>query len=128
MITMNQLLRRARKGKRKKRIIKARNKLVKPRCYYGGIVKKRMTASPKKPNSAVRKVAKVALSDGNLITVYVPGEVNGLKEHSQVIVRGCRRKDLPGVKKAIVCGAKDAPSISNRGQSRSKYGVSKPKK
>jgi small subunit ribosomal protein S12 len=85
------------------------------------------TRTPKKPNSALRKVARVRLSNGREITAYIPGEGHNLQEHSIVLVRGGRVKDLPGVKYHIVRGALDAAGVEGRRQSRSRYGVRKPK-
>nr|QGZ20303.1 ribosomal protein S12 [Rhododendron delavayi] len=85
------------------------------------------TITPKKPNSAFRKVARVKLTSGFVITAYIPGIGHTLQEHSVVLVRGGRVKDLPGVKYHIVRGALDAVPVKNRQQGRSKYGVKKPK-
>jgi len=85
------------------------------------------TRTPKKPNSALRKVARVRLSNGREVTAYIPGEGHNLQEHSIVLVRGGRVKDLPGVKYHIVRGALDAAGVENRKQSRSRYGVRRPK-
>jgi small subunit ribosomal protein S12 len=85
------------------------------------------TRTPKKPNSALRKVARVRLSNGREITAYIPGEGHNLQEHSIVLVRGGRVKDLPGVKYHIVRGALDCAGVEGRRQSRSRYGVRKPK-
>jgi small subunit ribosomal protein S12 len=85
------------------------------------------TATPKKPNSALRKVARVRLSNGIEVTSYIPGEGHNLQEHSVVLIRGGRVKDLPGVRYHIVRGALDAQGVANRMQGRSKYGAKKPK-
>ena len=85
------------------------------------------TRTPKKPNSALRKVARVRLSNGREVTAYIPGEGHNLQEHSIVLVRGGRVKDLPGVKYHIVRGALDCAGVEGRRQSRSRYGVRKPK-
>jgi small subunit ribosomal protein S12 len=85
------------------------------------------TTTPKKPNSALRKVAKVRLTNGVEVIAYIPGEGHNLQEHSIVLVRGGRVKDLPGVKYHIVRGALDASGVEDRMQSRSKYGAKKPK-
>lgn len=85
------------------------------------------TATPRKPNSALRKVARVRLSNGIEVTSYIPGEGHNLQEHSVVLIRGGRVKDLPGVRYHIVRGALDAQGVANRMQGRSKYGAKKPK-
>ncbi|KUK26675.1 MAG: 30S ribosomal protein S12 [Acetothermia bacterium 64_32] len=85
------------------------------------------TRTPKKPNSALRKVARVRLSNGREVTAYIPGEGHNLQEHSIVLVRGGRVKDLPGVKYHIVRGALDAAGVEGRRQARSRYGVRRPK-
>jgi small subunit ribosomal protein S12 len=85
------------------------------------------TTTPKKPNSALRKVAKVRLTNGIEVIAYIPGEGHNLQEHSIVLVRGGRVKDLPGVKYHIVRGALDTSGVSDRRQSRSKYGAKRPK-
>jgi small subunit ribosomal protein S12 len=85
------------------------------------------TATPKKPNSALRKVARVRLSSGIEVTAYIPGEGHNLQEHSIVLVRGGRVKDLPGVRYHIVRGSLDAQGVKDRNQGRSKYGAKKPK-
>lgn len=86
------------------------------------------TSTPKKPNSALRKVARVRLTNGYEVTAYIPGEGHNLQEHSVVLIRGGRIKDLPGVRYHIVRGALDSAGVSDRKQSRSKYGAKKPKK
>lgn len=86
------------------------------------------TTTPKKPNSALRKVAKVRLTNGIEVIAYIPGEGHNLQEHSIVLVRGGRVKDLPGVKYHIVRGALDTSGVEDRRQSRSKYGAKRPKK
>jgi small subunit ribosomal protein S12 len=85
------------------------------------------TATPKKPNSALRKVARVRLSNGIEVTAYIPGEGHSLQDHSVVLVRGGRVKDLPGVRYHIVRGTLDAGGVQNRKQGRSKYGTKAPK-
>jgi small subunit ribosomal protein S12 len=85
------------------------------------------TATPKKPNSALRKVARVRLSNGIEVTSYIPGEGHNLQEHSVVLIRGGRVRDLPGVRYHVVRGALDAQGVANRMQGRSKYGAKKPK-
>jgi small subunit ribosomal protein S12 len=83
--------------------------------------------TPKKPNSALRKIARVKLSNGIEVTCYIPGEGHNLQEHSNVLVRGGRVKDLPGVRYKIIRGTLDAAGVEGRKQSRSKYGTKKPK-
>ena len=92
-----------------------------------GVCLRVYTRTPKKPNSALRKVTKVRLSNGKEIIAYIPGEGHNLQEHSVVLVRGGRVKDLPGVKYKVVRGVLDLQGIKNRGQSRSKYGTKKKK-
>jgi small subunit ribosomal protein S12 len=86
------------------------------------------TQTPKKPNSALRKIARVRLSNGKEITAYIPGEGHNLQEHSIVLVRGGRVRDLPGVRYHILRGTLDASGVDGRNRSRSKYGTKKPKK
>ncbi len=85
------------------------------------------TTTPKKPNSALRKVTRVRLTNGNEVTAYIPGEGHNLQEHSIVLVRGGRVKDLPGVKYHVVRGALDTAGVEERRQGRSKYGTKKPR-
>ncbi len=92
-----------------------------------GICARVYTTTPKKPNSAVRKIARVKLTSGFEITAYIPGEGHNLQEHSVVLVRGGRVKDLPGVRYKIIRGVLDAYGVKNRKQGRSKYGAKKPK-
>jgi len=91
-----------------------------------GICTRVYTTTPKKPNSAIRKVARVKLTSGFEITVYIPGEGHTLQEHSIVLVRGGRVKDLPGVRYKVIRGALDSTGVKDRKQSRSKYGAKKP--
>lgn len=93
-----------------------------------GVCTRVYTTTPKKPNSALRKVARVRLSNGIEVTAYIPGIGHNLQEHSVVLVRGGRIKDIPGVRYHVVRGALDAAGVQNRQQSRSKYGAKKPKK
>ena len=93
-----------------------------------GVCTKVTTVTPKKPNSALRKVARVRLSNGIEATAYIPGIGHNLQEHSVVLIRGGRVKDLPGVRYHIIRGALDAQGVANRNQSRSKYGAKAPKK
>jgi len=103
-----------------------------PRKYASpfkkGVCLKVFTTTPKKPNSALRKVARVKLSNGMEVTAYIPGEGHNLQEHSIVLVRGGRVKDLPGVRYHIVRGKYDVAGVEDRKQQRSKYGAKKPKK
>ncbi len=123
MPTINQLIRHGRKkvkGKSKAPALQ-RNPLKK------GVCTKVFTTTPKKPNSALRKVARVRLSNGIEVTAYIPGIGHNLQEHHQVLVRGGRVKDLPGVKYHIVRGSLDLQGVEGRKKSRSKYGTKKPK-
>ena len=132
MPTINQLVR---KGRRKV-VVKTKSPALKGAPQRRGVCVQVMTRTPKKPNSALRKVAKVRLTNGHEVIAYIPGEGHNLQEHSIVLVRGGRVKDLPGVRYHIVRGTLDAlgaagPSNTNkltRNVSRSKYGVKKPKK
>ena len=92
-----------------------------------GVCTRVMTVTPKKPNSALRKVARVRLSNGIEVTAYIPGIGHNLQEHSVVVIRGGRVKDLPGVRYHIIRGAKDALGVAKRMQGRSKYGAKRPK-
>ena len=133
MPSINQLVR---KGRRK-----PKKKLATPGLKSGQGRKKRIaapqrrgvctrvyTSTPKKPNSALRKVARVRLTNGMEVTCYIPGEGHNLQEHSVVLVRGGRVKDLPGVRYHIVRGSLDLQGVKDRKQSRSKYGAKRPKK
>ena len=93
-----------------------------------GVCTKVSTTSPKKPNSALRKIARVRLTNGLEATTYIPGIGHNLQEHSVVLIRGGRVRDLPGVRYHIIRGALDAQGVANRNQSRSKYGAKRPKK
>ena len=93
-----------------------------------GVCTKVSTTSPKKPNSAMRKIARVRLTNGMEATVYIPGIGHNLQEHSVVLIRGGRVRDLPGVRYHIIRGVLDAQGVANRKQSRSKYGAKRPKK
>ncbi|WP_103019201.1 30S ribosomal protein S12 [Salinibacter altiplanensis] len=92
-----------------------------------GVCMRVYTTTPKKPNSALRKVTRVRLTNGNEVTAYIPGEGHNLQEHSIVLVRGGRVKDLPGVKYHVVRGALDTAGVEERRQGRSKYGTKKPR-
>ncbi|CAH1756555.1 21607_t:CDS:2 [Entrophospora sp. SA101] len=121
--TLNQVMR----GVRKSKIKKSKSKDLEACPQKKAVCNKVYTTKPKKPNSAVRKVARVKLSTGKIITAYIPGEGHNLSEHSVVLVRGGRVKDLPGVKYHLVRGAYDFSGVPNRISSRSKYGTKKPK-
>ncbi len=136
MPTLSQLIRKGRTPiKKKSRSVALsfsfntlKNKPVyHPSPFKKGVCLKVFTTTPKKPNSALRKVARVRLSNGMEITAYIPGEGHNLQEHSIVLVRGGRVKDLPGVRYHIVRGKYDAAGVENRRQQRSKYGAKKPK-
>ena len=92
-----------------------------------GVCTRVYTTTPKKPNSALRKVARVRLTNGIEVTAYIPGEGHNLQEHSIVMIRGGRVKDLPGVRYHVIRGALDTAGVANRKQSRSKYGAKRPK-
>jgi len=123
MPTINQLVRYGRKPKKRKSKSPALDGCPQKR----GTCIRVYTTTPKKPNSALRKVAKVRLSNGKEVIAYIPGIGHNLQEHSVVLVRGGRVKDLPGVKYHIVRGVYDAAGVANRRNSRSKYGTKKPK-
>ncbi len=137
MPTVNQLVRKGRVPLRKRTKAPAlrfvqnslRNRLVRgPGCpQRRGVCVQVKTVTPKKPNSALRKVARVRLTNGVEITAYIPGEGHTLQEHSVVLVRGGRVKDLPGVRYHIVRGTLDAMGVEGRRQGRSKYGAKRPK-
>ncbi len=101
--------------------------VLNPSPYKRGVCVKVSTTTPKKPNSALRKIARVRLSNGMEVTAYIPGIGHNLQEHSVVMIRGGRVKDLPGVRYHIVRGMLDAAGVEGRRQERSKYGVKKPK-
>jgi small subunit ribosomal protein S12 len=121
--TINQLIRKGRKKIEKKKQNRALGSCPQRR----GVCTRVYTTTPKKPNSALRKVARVRLTNGAEVTVYIPGEGHNLQEHSIVLVRGGRVKDLPGVRYHIVRGALDTAGVDGRIQSRSKYGTKRPK-
>lgn len=123
MPTINQLVRKGRKKFKKK----SKAPLLEHCPQKRGVCLQVKTMNPKKPNSALRKVARVRLSNGKEATVYIPGEGHNLLEHSIILVRGGRVRDLPGVKYHIIRGALDTMGVEGRRQSRSKYGVKKPK-
>ena len=121
--TINQLVR---KGRQRK-VVKTTTPALKGSPQRRGVCTRVYTTTPKKPNSALRKVARVKLSSGTEVTAYIPGEGHNLQEHSIVLVRGGRVKDLPGVRYHIVRGTLDAVGAEKRRRSRSKYGVKRPK-
>jgi len=121
--TINQLVRKGRKVVEKKTKAPALTGCPQRR----GVCTRVYTTTPKKPNSALRKVARVRLTNGFEVTAYIPGEGHNLQEHSIVLIRGGRVKDLPGVRYHIVRGTLDASGVEDRKQGRSKYGTKKPK-
>ena len=123
MPTINQLVRK----KRKKIITKSKSRALGGNPFRRGVCIQVMTRGPKKPNSAVRKITKVRLTNGFEIIAYIPDEGHKLQEHSVVLVRGGRVKDLPGVRYHVVRGTLDAQGVEKRRRSRSKYGVKRPK-
>src|SRR5690348_17455310 len=123
MPTINQLVR---KGRRKVSV-KSKSPALTNSPQRRGVCVQVMTRTPKKPNSALRKVAKLRLTNGYEVIAYIPGEGHNLQEHSIVLVRGGRVKDLPGVRYHIVRGTLDASGVNGRNKSRSKYGTKKPK-
>ena len=123
MPTINQLVRHPRRATK----AKSNSRALDSCPFKRGVCVQVMTRTPKKPNSAIRKVAKVRLTNGNEIIAYIPDEGHNLQEHSVVLVRGGRVKDLPGVRYHIVRGALDTMGVEKRRRSRSKYGVKKPK-
>lgn len=123
MPTINQLIR---KG-REKVVYKSKSPALTNCPQRRGVCVRVMTVTPKKPNSALRKVARVRLSNGYEVTGYIPGVGHNLQEHSVVLIRGGRIKDLPGVRYHIVRGALDTSGVEGRKQGRSKYGAKKPK-
>lgn len=124
MPTINQLIRLGRNKKSRKRKAPA----LKGSPLRRGVCTRVYTTTPKKPNSALRKVARVRLTGGMEVSAYIPGEGHNLQEHSVVLVRGGRVKDLPGVRYHIIRGSLDTSGVENRQQSRSKYGAKKGKK
>ncbi|PCJ21180.1 MAG: 30S ribosomal protein S12 [Candidatus Cloacimonadota bacterium] len=124
MPTINQLIRKGRK-----KIVKKSKSAALMACpQRRGVCVRVYTTTPKKPNSALRKVARVRLTTGQEVTAYIPGEGHNLQEHSVVLIRGGRVKDLPGVRYHIIRGALDTAAVANRMKSRSKYGTKRPKK
>lgn len=136
MPTINQLVKRNRKSPKVKTKSPAmgfgfntlKNRPVSyPAQFKRGVCVKVTTMTPKKPNSALRKVARIRLTNGMEVTAYIPGEKHNLQEHSVVMIRGGRVKDLPGVRYHIVRGVLDAAGVEGRKQERSKYGAKRPK-
>lgn len=123
MPTINQLVR----HKRRRVLRKSKRPALDGCPFKKGVCIQVMTRTPKKPNSALRKVARVRLSNGKEITAYIPGEGHNLQEHHIVLVRGGRVRDLPGVRYHIVRGVQDAAGVEARRQGRSKYGAKVPK-
>ncbi len=123
MPTINQLVRKPRKDK----VVKNKVPAMKGCPQVKGVCLKVYTTTPKKPNSALRKVARVKLSNGMEVIAYIPGEGHNLQEHSVVAIRGGRVKDLPGVRYHIIRGFLDTQGVKNRKQARSRYGVKRPK-
>ena len=121
MPTIQQLVRKGRQSKRRKEATPA----LKGAPQRRGVCTRVFTTTPKKPNSALRKVARVRLTSGMEVTAYIPGEGHNLQEHSIVLLRGGRVKDLPGVRYKIVRGTLDPSGVSERSQSRSRYGAKK---
>lgn len=124
MPTINQLIRKGRKVVEKRSMSRAMQKCPQRR----GVCTRVFTTTPKKPNSALRKVARVRLTNHIEVNAYIPGEGHNLQEHSIVLIRGGRVKDVPGVRYHIIRGALDTQGVEGRKQSRSKYGVKRPKK
>ncbi|WP_448516249.1 30S ribosomal protein S12 [Pseudothermotoga sp.] len=124
MPTINQLIRFGRERK----VEKSKAPALMGNPQKRGVCIRVTTMTPKKPNSALRKIARVRLSNGVEVTAYIPGIGHNLQEHSVVLVRGGRVKDLPGIRYKIIRGTLDAAGVENRKQSRSKYGAKRPKK
>ena len=123
MATINQLVRKPRRRQRTKSAVPALESCPQKR----GVCTRVYTTTPKKPNSALRKVARVRLTNGQEVTTYIGGEGHNLQEHSVVMIRGGRVKDLPGVRYHIIRGVLDTLGVKNRKQRRSKYGAKRPK-
>jgi len=124
MPTINQLIRKGRKPLK----VKSKAPVLDSCPQKRGVCTQVKIQTPKKPNSALRKIARVKLSNGKEVTVYIPGEKHTLQEHSIVLVRGGRVRDLPGVRYHIIRGALDATGVDERKQGRSLYGTKRPKK
>ena len=123
MPTINQLVRQGRKSK----VAKSKNPALQQNPQKRGVCTRVYTTTPKKPNSALRKVARVRLVNGIEVTAYIPGEGHNLQEHSIVLIRGGRVRDLPGVRYKIIRGTLDCAAVNNRKQARSQYGAKRPK-
>ena len=123
MPTINQLIRKGRRKPRKK----AKTPALQGAPQKRGVCVRVYTSTPKKPNSALRKVARVRLTNGIEVTSYIPGMGHNLQEHSVVLIRGGRVKDLPGVRYHIISGTMDTTGVDDRRQGRSKYGAKRPK-
>ena len=123
MPTINQLVRKGRSTVKKRNKVPALDKSPQKR----GVCTRVYTTTPKKPNSALRKVARIRLTNGFEVTSYIPGEGHNLQEHSVVMIRGGRVKDLPGVRYHIIRGTLDTQGVADRKQRRSKYGTKRPK-
>ena len=123
MPTINQLVKKGRKSQK----AKSKSPALKACPQRRGVCLLVKTQTPKKPNSALRKIARVRLTNGEEITAYIPGEGHNLQEHSMVLVRGGRVKDLPGVRYHVVRGTLDCLGVENRKRGRSKYGTKRPK-
>jgi small subunit ribosomal protein S12 len=123
MPTINQLI----KTGRVRQLKKSKSPVLEGCSFKRGVCLQVKTMTPKKPNSALRKIARVRLSNGKEITAYIPGEGHNLQEHSIVMVRGGRVRDLPGVRYHIVRGVLDTQGVGDRKQARSKYGAKRPK-
>ena len=123
MPTINQLVRQG----RKKVAAKSKNAALKGNPQKRGVCTRVYTTSPKKPNSALRKVCRVRLVNGIETTAYIPGEGHNLQEHSIVLVRGGRVRDLPGVRYKVIRGTYDCAAVANRKKARSRYGAKRPK-
>lgn len=123
MPTINQLVRKGRKKIEKK----SKTAALRGNPQKRGVCVRVYTTTPKKPNSALRKIARVRLTNGFEVTAYVPGVGHNLQEHSVVLIRGGRVKDLPGVRYKIIRGALDTAGVQDRKQGRSKYGAKRPK-
>ena len=123
MPTLNQLVRFG----RRRQVSKTASPALKGAPQKRGVCTRVYTSTPKKPNSALRKVARVRLTNGMEVTCYIPGEGHNLQEHSIVLIRGGRVKDLPGVRYHVIRGTLDAVGVTGRKQGRSKYGAKRPK-
>lgn len=123
MATINQLVRKPRRSK----VTKSNSAALKACPQKRGVCTRVYTTTPKKPNSALRKVARVRLTNGFEVTSYIGGEGHNLQEHSVILIRGGRVKDLPGVRYHIIRGALDTSGVAGRNQRRSKYGTKRPK-